>query len=142
MNATEVIMARGHPLVRGTHPTTFEVTMEDTLTLNGNCIIAVGADKGAAQLSSQFKSVLSHEGATLLTRLECRGISVEIRSLGGPGLLLDHETDLVWRRSRFCCGRTIGICSDHVALTLPRELIRYLGEGESLRVILVAGSPE
>ena len=35
MEAEERIICRGHPLVRGIHPTTFEVTTEDHLTRAG-----------------------------------------------------------------------------------------------------------
>ena len=49
---------RGHPLVLGTHPTTFEVTCEKHLTENGNCIIGVAADKGCAGLSADFNRCL------------------------------------------------------------------------------------
>ena len=41
MEAEERIICRGHPLVRGTHPTTFEVTTEGHLTRQGDCIIGV-----------------------------------------------------------------------------------------------------
>ena len=71
MEAQEIIHCRGHPQVSGTHPTTFEVTSELHLTSNGNCIIGIAADKGCARLSSQFKTVLAHDDARLLTRLAC-----------------------------------------------------------------------
>ncbi|MEI6293477.1 MAG: DUF371 domain-containing protein [Methanomicrobiales archaeon] len=142
MKATETVIAHGHPLVRGTHPTTFEVTTEKELTRYGDCIIAVGADKGAANLSSEFRNVISREGASLTTRLVCRDISVEVQSSGGKGITLEHPTDLVWRRSSFCCSRTIATGSDHVARTLSRELIKYLQEGETIRVEMTAQCPD
>lgn len=141
MKATETVIAHGHPLVRGTHPTTFEVTTEEELTVYGDCIIAVGADKGAAGLSTEFRCILSRQGATLTTRLLCRDLCIEIKSRGGPGITLDHPTDLVWRRSSFYCGRTIATGSDYVARTLPRELISYLRDGAPIRVEMVAECP-
>jgi hypothetical protein len=142
MKATETVIAHGHPHVRGTHATTFEVTTEEELTLNGDCIIAVGADKGAAALSPEFRAVISRESAQLTTRLVCRDLCIEVRSMGGPGITLEHPTDLVWRRSSFCCGRTIATGSDLVALTLPRELIHYLREGAIIQVEMVAECPD
>jgi uncharacterized protein len=142
MKATETVIAHGHPLVRGTHATTFEVTTEEGLTLNGDCIIAVGADKGAAALSPEFRAVLSTEGARLTTRLVCRDLCIEVRSTGGLGITLKHQTDLVWRRSSFCCGRTIATGSDVVAKTLPRELINYLRDGAVIKVEMVAECPD
>jgi hypothetical protein len=141
MEAQEIIRCRGHPLVLGTHPTTFEVTCEEHLTHNGNCIIGVAADKGCAGLSQEFRSLLCHDDALLVTRLEAGGVTTEIRSKGSARLLLDHPSDIVWRRSTFTCGRTIGICSDHVAATLPRELIARLRNGDGMTVSLTVTRP-
>jgi uncharacterized protein len=142
MEAQEIIRCRGHPLVFGTHPTTFEVTCEKHLTGNGNCIIGVAADKGCAGLSMDFRQVLAHDDAVLVTRLSAGNAEVEVRSRGSVRLTLDHPTDLVWRRSTFTCGRTIGICSDHVAATLSRELIAALRNGEVMTVTLTVTRPD
>jgi hypothetical protein len=141
MEATEIIRCRGHPLVLGTHPTTFEVTREEHLTESGNCIIGIAADKGCAGLTPAFKAILAHDDAVLVTRLACNGIVAEIRSLGSTQLTLDHPTDVVWRKSPFVCGRTIGIRSDGVARTLPRELIANLVQGNEMVVTLTATRP-
>jgi len=142
MEAQETIRALGHPLVLGTHPTTFEVTAEDHLTINGNCIIGIAADKGCLGLSPAFKSVLAHDEAVLVTRIECGGVVAEVRSRGSSQMMLNHPTDLVWRKSTFVCGRTIGILSDAVALTLPRDLIKNLVLGNEMIVTLTAARPD
>jgi uncharacterized protein len=141
MKAQEHVQCRGHPLVLGTHPTTFEVTCEDHLTANGNCIVGIAADKGCAALSPAFREVLAHDDAVLTTRLECGGTAVEIVSRGSARMTLDHPSDMVWRRSTFVCGRTIGILSNAVAATLPRELIKKLAAGEEMRLTLTATRP-
>ncbi|OPX64478.1 MULTISPECIES: DUF371 domain-containing protein [unclassified Methanoregula] len=141
MEAQEIIRCRGHPLVLGTHPTTFEVTREDHLTKNGNCIIGIASDKGCGDLSETFREILSHDDAVLLTHLACGNTVVEIRSRGSSSFTLDHPTDLVWRKSAFVCGRTIGILSDTVARTLPRELVQCLERGEEMVVTLTVTRP-
>ncbi|HWS21827.1 MAG TPA: DUF371 domain-containing protein [Methanoregula sp.] len=141
MEAQESVYCRGHPLVLGNHPTTFEVTREDHLTKNGNCIIGIAADKGCNGLSPEFKRVLSHDDAILITRLSCDGVVIEVKSQGSFKFTLDHPTDIVWRRSSFVCRRTIGIMSDHVAATLPKKLIENLAEGKEMLVILTAMRP-
>jgi hypothetical protein len=138
MEVQEIVRCRGHPRVLGTHPTTFEVTCEDHLTENGNCIIGVAADKGCAGLSAAFRAVLARDDAVLRTRLECGGIVADITSRGSARMTLDHPSDMVWRRSPFVCGRTIGILSDKVAATLPGELIRNLASGKEMLVTLTA----
>ncbi len=136
MEAQETVRCQGHPLVLGTHPTTFEVTCEDHLTENGNCIIGIAADKGCAGLTPAFKAVLMHDDAVLITRLACEEIVVEVRSRGSSRFTLDHPADMVWRKSRFVCSRTIGILADRAALTLPRELIANLARGKEMVLTL------
>ena len=141
MEAQEIIRCRGHPLVLGTHPTTFEITCEDHLTANGNCIIGIAADKGCAGLSPAFKEILAHDDAVLHTRLECGGTMADIHSRGSAQMMLDHPTDLVWRKSTFVCGRTIGVLSDAVALTLPRDLVQNLVRGKEMVATLTVTRP-
>jgi hypothetical protein len=140
MKVRETIRCRGHPNVLSLHPTTFEITKEVHLTWKGDCIIAVGADKGAADLSPGFRAALSRDDAVLLTRLTCGDISVEVTSSGSAGLVLDHPGDLVWRRSRYVCGRTIGIETDRAARDLPCELIDCLKAGRELLVEMTVTS--
>ncbi len=137
MAVRELVRCRGHPLVSARHPTTFELTMEPHLTTAGDCIIGVCADRGAADLSDEFRAALRRDGAVLVTTLHCGDLNVTIRSEGHRDLVLDHPTDLVWRRSDHVCGRTIGIHSDHVARTLPRELVARLATGADLEAELV-----
>ena len=141
MEAQETIRCRGHPLVCGTHPTTFEVTSEGHLTKKGNCIIGISADKSCGSLSAEFKRVVTHDDAILVTRLSCEGVIVEVKSRGSFKFTLDHPTDIVWRRSSFVCGRTIGIMSDHVAAALPKKLIEHLAAGKGMIVTLTATRP-
>ncbi|MBT0731916.1 DUF371 domain-containing protein [Methanoculleus bourgensis] len=142
MKARDIVRARGHPLVQGTHPTTFEVTRDETLTLSGDCIIGIAADKGAADLDPGLRALLRDDRAVLTTRLVAGGQTVVVRSQGSAAFTLDHPADLVWRRSDFVSDRTVGIRSDHVAAALPREFIEALRRGEELVVELEAEIPE
>ncbi len=142
MEAEERIRCRGDPLVRATHPTTFEVTAEGHLTRQGDCIIGIAADKGAAGLSAEFRRVLADDGAMLVTRLTAGGRSAEVRGRGSSRMTLSHPSDLVWRRSGFVCPRTVAILCDRTAATLPRDLIRALREGAELEVEMVVVEEE
>jgi hypothetical protein len=141
MEITEVIHCHGHKNVRALHKSTFEITKESDLSSRGDCIIAVAANLGAADLSPAFRNALSRDGTILITTLSCGDITATIRSEGCSGITLMHETCLVWRRSTFLCPRTIAICSDHAACQLPRELIKKLQNEEEMTVILRAVSP-
>ncbi len=142
MKARDIVRARGHPLIQGIHPTTFEVTKDETLTLAGDCIVGVAADKGAADLDPDLKALLCDDRAVLTTRLTAGGETVVVRSQGSAALTLDHPADLVWRRSDFVSDRTVAVRSDRVAATLPREFIEALRRGEELVVELEAEIPE
>jgi uncharacterized protein len=141
MEAQEIIHCRGHPFVLGTHPTTFEVTREVHLTKKGNCIIGISSDKSCNRLSAEFKRVLTHDDAILITSLLCDGKTVEVKSRGSSQFTLNHPTDMVWRRSSFVCGRTIGILSDHVAATLSEGLLANLVAGKEMVITLTAKRP-
>ncbi len=139
---TEQLRAYGHPNVTADHATTFEITKEDNLTPAGSCIIAVSADKGAADLSRVLLGILRIPGSILKTTISWDGDPVIIRGEGSPDLTLTHHTDLVWRRSSFTCPRTIALYSDQCAVTLPRDLVEYLREGGEICCTLVAEADE
>jgi len=132
----EEIDAKGHPLVSATHKTTFEITKEVHLTVAGDCIIGVAANKGITDLNDEFQLALKHDDAILKTTLICEEHEVVVTSRGSSMMTFAHATDLVWRRSSFICGRTIGIQSDRTAVLLPRDLISALKEEARLSVYL------
>lgn len=134
--AVEHFLASGHPEVTATHRSTFEITAEDHLTPAGSCIIAVRSEKGAADLSPEFKTLMQTPGSSLTTVLTCDDVTVTIISTGSPALSLEHPADLVWRRSSFTCSRTLGTFASHTAATLPRELIDLLRKERSLDITL------
>jgi hypothetical protein len=140
MEVRETIRCRGHPNVISRHPTTFEITKDVHLTCRGDCIIGVGADKGAADLSPEFRAALSRDDAVLSSMLTCGNISVLVISRGSSEFVLDHPTDLVWRKSRHVCGRTIGVGANQTARTLPRDLIECLRTGSDLIVEMTVTS--
>jgi len=124
----EVVRARGHPNVRATHPITLEITRETHLTPRGDCIIAVGADKGARDLSEAFKRAARREGARIIITIEVpsKGLRATVEARGHPALSFEHPTDIVVRKSDYVCGRTVAIKADKAARDLPRELIEAL----------------
>lgn len=142
MEIVETIHCRGHKNVTAMHKSTFEITKDPDLSKTGDCIIGVSADKGAADLSSEFRSQLSKDGAVLITTLSIGDEFVVIRSEGSKELTLTHPTDLVWRRSSFTCSRTVSLYSDFVAKTLPRSLIEKLQRGDEMIVTLTVQVPE
>ncbi|WP_421908100.1 DUF371 domain-containing protein [Methanolacinia petrolearia] len=138
LKAVEIIHCRGHPNVTGTHRSTFEITKDPEVSRTGTCIIGVSSDKGAKDLSDEFKKILSDERSELTAVFEVGGSHFQVRSFGSAGITLEHETDLVWRRSSFTCGRTVGIYSDCTAGQIPRDIIKKIQEGTEITVVLTA----
>lgn len=126
MEITEVVNAHGHENVRSTHKTTLEITKDKVLTKRGDCIIAVGATKGAADLSSKFKEAAKRADAQITVMIECGGAREVVRAEGSPRLLFVHPTDLVVRKSDYVCGRTIAVRADKAASDLSRKLVRKI----------------
>ena len=121
----EVIMARGHPQVTAKHQTTLMITKDREVGSKGDCIIAVLADKGAAGLHEELRSTLK-SGAAVNITIEAGGEMEEVRAFGHPLLTLVHSKDLVIRKSRFTCGRTLAVGADKAAMDLSRALVAKL----------------
>jgi len=126
LEVVEEIEAFGHPLVKATHRTTFEVTREWHLTERGNCIIAVGANKAARDLSEEFKEAARRPGAEITIIIEADGEMDAAKSFGSPNLIFAHPTDIVVRKSNYICGRTVAIKADKAACDLSRRLIEKI----------------
>ncbi len=126
MKVTEVISAHGHRNVRSSHKTTLEITKEKSLTKRGDCIIAVGATKGAKDLGPKFIEAAKGKAAKIKITVEAGGVKEVVKARGTPELLLAHPTDLVVRKSDYVCGRTVAIGADKAASDLSKELVEKL----------------
>ena len=121
-----VIFAHGHENIQATHETTFEITKEPTLTKRGDCIIAVQATKGAADLPLEFKEAARKKGAQITITIEAGELKEIVRTRGSPRLLFTHPTDLVARKTDYVCGRTLAIRADKAASDLSRKLVEKI----------------
>jgi len=122
----EDVRARGHPNIRSEHRNTLEFTKEAHLTPRGDCIVAVAADKGMAELTTEFKEALRTRGARLKITIECGGVEDTVEASGHPGLILDHPTDMVVRKTDYICPRTLAVRADKAAMDLDRRLVEKL----------------
>lgn len=130
--AKDIITFRGHPMVRSTHPTTIEVTTEESLTENGDCIIGVGASKGCAQLDARVKEALRRDGSRVRIMLVVGSLSFGVTAWGDPRLELSHPHDMVIRKSGFISDRTLAVRADSAARSIPREMVHRLKDPTAL----------
>jgi len=130
MEITEIIFANGHENVLSTNKTTLEITKETHLTKKGNCILAVSANKGLADLTNEFKEALRKDSARLTVTIETGSIIEIVKASGNPQLILTHPTDVVIRKSSYICDRTLAIQADKAAVDVPRKLVEKLTNPE------------
>jgi len=123
---TDVFWALGHANIQASHPTTLMFTKDFDVSKNGDCIVAVAADKSIADLTDQLKEELRKPNAKVAITIEAGNFREEIRALSSPKLCLCHPTDIVIRKSDYLCNRTLAICADKSSMDLPRGLVERL----------------
>lgn len=123
---TQVILALGHENILAIHPTTLMLTKDRHVSKNGDCVVAVAADKAAADLNQQFKDAIIKPNAKVTIDIEANDVSVRICASGSLDLLLTHPSDLVVRKSGFVSDRTLAIYADKASNDLPRSFVQML----------------
>ena len=137
MKEIEVINAFGHRNIQSTHKTTLEITREENLTKRGDCIVAVKATKGAADLNPRFKDVARSDVARITIIIKAGEVSEAIRAWGSGKLTFTHPHDLVVRKSSYVCGRTLAIKADKAAADLDRRLVERLKDPRQMVEITI-----
>jgi hypothetical protein len=122
----ERIAFRGHPMVSALHPTTIEITTEEHLTANGDCIVGVGAEKGCAQLQQAVKAAIKRGSTTVRLRISVGPDSFVVMASGDPRLTLTHPHEIVVRKSEFISDRTIAVRASAAAKDIPRPMVARL----------------
>ena len=117
MKHTYSFQAKGHVNIRSRHKTTLMTTVEHDLTLRGDCIIAVSADIGLAQLPDEIKKAARDSETNITFSMKTKNHSFEAHGKGHPDLTYTDPIDMVARRSSFTCGRTLMISSDKLITT-------------------------
>jgi hypothetical protein len=126
----EEIIAYGHPNIRATHTTTFEITKAEKITKDADCIIAVKANKACTDLSKEFKDALKEAKKVEIT-IEAEGVKENVLAYGSPALKLTNDEEIVIRKSDFIDDRTLAILANKSASELKQELIEKLRKPET-----------
>ncbi|MHC1604358.1 MAG: DUF371 domain-containing protein [Candidatus Methanofastidiosia archaeon] len=134
-----VITAKGHPNITATHRTTLEITKESQLTHQGDCIVAVCADKGFPEMSDSFKSVLRK--SLVNVSISCNDKVFELFGRGSEKLALTDMNEMVIRKSNFTCKRTLIIESNKAACDMPKDMVSELQKKDSeIKIIICPAS--
>ena len=142
MNSIAVVFfACGHKNVKSTHKTTFEITKEANLTMQGDCVVSVKSTKAAIDLPYEFKEAARKVGAQITIIIEADAVQEIIKAKGNPDLQFTHPTDLVVRTSSFLCGRTLAIWADKAAFNFSRSVVEKLKDPkQKVKITLVVES--
>jgi hypothetical protein len=137
----ETVLAYGHKNIQATHATTFEITKEDHLTREGDCIIAVSANKSLQDLSLRFKNILRQKNAKLKILVEAGQTAEVVNAFGSPRLTMTHEADMVVRKSEYICDRTLAIKADKAANELSKKLVAKLKDPtQKVKITLIVNT--
>ena len=135
--ATEIFSAFGHINVLATHHSTIEFTKETHLSRMGDCILTVGSEKAAPDLSDDFREALRKPDARLTITIEADEIREQVNAFGSPKLFLTHHSDMVVRKSTHVDSRTLGIRADKAARDLSRALVEKLQNPNQKAIIIL-----
>ena len=116
----------GHPMVRSRHRNTIEVTRDPNLTISGDCIIGVRADKGLSDLSKDVRDSIRADGSQLFITIEVSPERFVIRAAGSSLLSLEDSHEMVLRKTEFVSPRTLAIRADAAAKDIPRRIVENL----------------
>lgn len=123
--------ARGNSQVSAVHKTCLEITRNKELTKNGDCILATSADVGASGLPCWLKNHL-RQGNRIAVMIETESERDTFQCVGSEKMTFEAYEDLVFRKSAFVCGRTIGIASSKSANDIDRRLVKELKRNGTL----------
>ena len=122
----EEIEFYGHSNITGTHKSTLEITTEKHLTDKGDCIIGVNAKTACNTLNSKIKEEIQKDNNQITIELIVEDMKFKTKAMGSSKLSWKHKKDIVLRKSKFTCTRTVGINAENAAIDIPREMISKL----------------
>jgi hypothetical protein len=124
------IIFYGHPNVRSTHTRTIEITKAPTLSLRGDCIIGVNANKACRDLKPRLKYLLQQADLVVRIEIEVSDLSFAIDARSDSRLSLLNHHDIVIRKSDFVCPRTVAITCNKASSDIPSDIVHLLGKPE------------
>jgi uncharacterized protein len=134
---SEEIIFKGHTNVQSLHSRTIEITKDKDLTLNGDCIIGVNANKSCKDLSTEIKEKIKKNNSLIEIELIVEPYSFVIKGNGNDNLLLSNHEDIVLRKSKFICDRTLSINCNFSSLNIPRKIIDILKYPSNTGIMLI-----
>ncbi len=136
--AIEVVRFKGHKNVRATHRSTLEITKEPYLTIRGDCIVGVLADKALKDFSECFKEFARNNETIIIIALIVDGAVDFIKGKGGEHLSYSDDRKIIVRKSAYQSSNTAMINADKAAADIKREIVDMLRDESSGIAIFIA----
>jgi len=134
---SEEVLFTGHSNVQSLHSRSIEITKDKELTLRGDCIIGVNANKSCKDLSDKIKEKIKKNNSYTEIELIVEPFNFLIKGSGHNELLLTNSKDIVLRKSKFICNRTLSIKCDYSSLEIPREIVKALKYSSKKGIMLI-----
>jgi hypothetical protein len=135
----EEITFQGHRNILSLHARTIEVTKDSKMSINGDCIVGVSANKACHDLDNALKRKLKTSGTFVKIMIIVEPIEFVLVGFGKDDLEITHEQDIVLRKSNYVDSRTLIVSCDKSAIDIPRNLIKMLTNPDAkgmLRIIV------
>ncbi len=127
----------GHENIRSLHPKTIEITTESHLTVNGDCIVGIGASSGCNDLPEKLKMLLQNSKSSVDCTITVKDFSFKVKGRGNNELTLTNPHDIVIRKSAFTCPRTMATNCNAASDVIPRQMIKMLQDPETKGIFIV-----
>jgi hypothetical protein len=140
--AIEVVRFKGHKNVRATHKTTLEITRDPYLTIRGDCIVGVLANKALKDFSLCFKELARKKETIIIMVLIVDEVIDFIKGSGGENLTYSDDRKIIARKSTYQSPNTVMINADKAAVDIKREMISLLRDGENGIALFIELNPK
>ena len=127
----------GHEQVLSLHEKTLEITKDDSLTPQGDCIVGVNSGISCIDLPEKMKEKIQNPKSKISFTLKVGKFSFKIQGHGSEKLTLKHVSDIVLRKSAFTCSRTIAINCDKASSDIPRDLVSLLQNPQTKGTMII-----
>ena len=127
----------GHKNILSLHEKTIEITKDNELTVNGDCIVGINSSLACIDLPEKFKKKIQNPNTEIKFSILTDEHSFIIHGMGSEKLTLEHPNDIVLRKSAFTCSRTIAIKCDKASDDIPRKIVKKLQDPKTSGKLII-----
>ena len=122
---------KGHKNTLSKHKTTLEFTRDEDLTLKGDCILGVNANKNFSEIKNSISSL--KDGNKIIVNIISLGKNSKYQDIlsGHYNGTFESNKEMVIRKSDFKDKRTLMINSNKAAIDVDRKIVKILQKNVS-----------